>query len=275
MQPGPASDAGFPPAQHARSAGPRRWRRTAAVLILVLALAGLGAATRGVLTQVMPRQFSAAQQRQIQAWEIGRRWRTLPETAIFPAALPYQLPSQAFVGGGSGGPGLSLTAGRLGIGPAAGCAQGTDAAAARVLAAYGCTTILRATYADSTGSMLVTVGVAVLPTAAAATAAGNRLSSPQPQDPHGAVSPAPVPGTLAASFSSSQRQLAWATHAGSYVILTAAGYADGRPPEHAALPHDSYLFAEMSNLEQGLGDAVAGVLGKVPPVPTCPGAPGC
>ena len=41
--------------------------------------------------------------------------------------------------------------------------------AARVLAAYGCTTILRATYADATGSMLVTVGVAVLPSSAAAT----------------------------------------------------------------------------------------------------------
>jgi hypothetical protein len=275
MQPGPASDAGIPPAQHARPAGRRRWRRSVAVLILVLALAGLGVATRGALTQVMPRQFTAAQQRQIQAWEIGRRWRTLPETAIFPAALSYQLPAQTLnpsqTPGGAAG--LALTARRLGIGPAASCAQGTDAAADRILAAYGCTTILRATYADSTGSMLVTVGVAVLPSRAAATAAGNRLASPQAQDPHGAVSPAAVPGTLAAGFSGSQRQAAWATHAGSYVIMTAAGYADGRPPERVAA--DPYLFAEMSNLEQGLGDAVSGVLGKVPPVPTCPGAPGC
>ncbi len=147
MQPGPAGDAGSPPARPGRSSRPRRWRRPAAVLVLVLAVCGLGAATRGVLTQVMPRRFTAAQQRQIQAWEIGRRWRTLPESAIFPAAVPYQLPAEAL----NGGPSLSLTARRLGIAAAAGCAQGADAAAARVLAAYGCTTILRATYADATG----------------------------------------------------------------------------------------------------------------------------
>jgi hypothetical protein len=270
MQPGPAGDAS---AQPGRPSRPRRWRRPAAVLVLVLAVCGLGAATRGVLTQVMPRRFTAAQQRQIQAWEIGRRWRTLPETAIFPAALSYQLPSQAFAGGGGNDSGLSLTARRLGVGPATSCAQGTDAAAARVLAAYGCTTILRATYADATGSMLVTVGVAVLPSSAAATEAGNRLYSPEPQDPHGAVSPAPVAGTLAAGFAGGQRQLAWDTHAGSYVILAAAGYSDGQPAEHIA--GDPYLLTEMSNLAQGLGDAVSGVLGKVPPVPTCPGAPGC
>jgi hypothetical protein len=266
MQPGPAGDAS---AQPGRPSRPRRWRRPAAVLVLVLAVCGLGAATRGVLTQVMPRRFTAAQQRQIQAWEIGRRWRTLPESAIFPAAVSYQLPAEAL----NGGPSLNLTARRLGIAAAAGCAEGTDAAAARVLAAYGCTTILRATYADATGSMLVTVGVAVLPSSAAATEAGNRLYSPEPQDPHGAVSPAPVAGTLAAGFAGGQRQLAWDTHAGSYVILAAAGYSDGQPAEHIA--GDPYLLTEMSNLAQGLGDAVSGVLGKVPPVPTCPGAPGC
>jgi hypothetical protein len=269
MQPGPASDAGFLPAQqHGRSPRRRRWRRLAAALVLVLALCGLGAATRGLLTQVMPRRFTAAQQRRIQAWEIGRRWHTLPETAIFPAAVSYLLPAQALDSSA-----LTLTARRLGIDSPAACARGTDAAAAAILRAYGCTTILRATYADSSGTMLVTIGVAVLPSSAAAAAAGRRLYSPEPQDPRGAVSPAPVPGTLADSFASGQRQLASVTHAGSYVILAAAGYSDGRPPEHIAT--DSYLFAEMSNLARGLSDTVSGVLGKVPPVPTCPGAPGC
>jgi hypothetical protein len=87
------------------------------------------------------------------------------------------------------------------------------------------------------------------------------------------VAPVPVAGTLAAGFSAAQRQLSWATHAGSYVIMATAGYADGRPPEHVTA--DLYLFAEMDNLAQGLGDTVSGVLGKAPPVPTCPGAPGC
>jgi len=82
-----------------------------------------------------------------------------------------------------------------------------------------------------------------------------------------------VPGTLAAGFASGQRQLAWETHAGSYVILATAGYADGRPTEH--LTGDGYLLTEMSSLAQGLGDEVSEVLGKAAPVPACPGAPGC
>jgi hypothetical protein len=269
MQPGPAGDAGFPPAQHSAARGPRAWRRTAAGTVLVLALCGLGAATRGALTQVMPRRFSIAQQRQIQSWEIARRWRKLPETAIFPGYVSYQLPSQAF----EGGDGLALSAQRLGIGPPAGCTGGTDPAAAKVLDQYGCTAILRATYVDSTGSMLVTVGVAVLPSIPAATAAGNRLAPSKPQVTTSSVTPVPVAGTLAARFGSAQRQLSWATHAGSYVIMATAGYVDGRPPAHVTA--DSYLFAEMINLTQGLGDTVSGVLGKAPPVPTCPGAPGC
>jgi hypothetical protein len=87
------------------------------------------------------------------------------------------------------------------------------------------------------------------------------------------VAPVAVAGTLAAGFSAAQRQLSWATHAGSYVIMATAGYADGRPAAHVAT--DPYLSAEMLNLAQGLGDTVSGVLGKAPPVPTCPGAPGC
>jgi hypothetical protein len=268
MQPGPASDTGFPPAHHARPDGRRSWRRPAVAVVLVAALCGLGVATRGALTQIMPRRFTVAQQRSIQSWEISRRWRTLPKTTIFPGSVPYQLPAQAL-----GGKALALTAQRLGIGPPAACAQGTNPVAARILAAYGCTTVLRATYADSTGSMLVTVGVAVLPSSSAATAAGNRLADGEPQAADGSVAPAPVAGTLAAGFGGSQRQLSWATHAGSYVIMATAGYADGRPQEHVAA--DSYLFAEMSNLELGLGDTVSGVLGKVPATPSCPGAPGC
>jgi hypothetical protein len=267
MQPGPAGDEEFSHARRGRR--PRRWGRPAVATVLVLALCGLGIATRGALTQVMPRRFTVAQQRAIQSWEISRRWRTFPETTIFPGSVPYQLPATAL----DGGSGLTLVARRLGIGPAVGCTQGANPAAAVILVAYGCARVLRATYVDSTGSMLVTVGVAVLPSNAAATAAGNRLADGEPQVAIGAVAPVPVPGTLAAGFSASQRQLSWATHAGSYVIMATAGFADGRPQEHVAL--DAYLSAEMSDLELGLGDTVFGVLGKVPATPSCPGAPGC
>lgn len=268
MQPGPASEqeeqAGHR-GHRARDAARRRRSRTVAVAVAAAALCGLAVAARGALTQVMPRHFTAAQQRQIQAWEVGQRWRTLPAGAIFPAAASYQLPGAAL----DSRSGLTLTARRLGLGPAASCAAGAAPVAQRILAAGQCTALLRATYADDTGSMLVTVGVAVLPSAAAASAAAARLASA----PGAGVVPAPVPGTIAAGYTAAQQQLTWDTRAGSYVIMVTAGYADGRPRVRVAT--DPYLFAEMSGLEQGVGAAVSGVLGKPPPLPSCPGAPGC
>ena len=237
--------------------------------MLVAALCGLGVAARGALDQVMPRQFTAAQQRQIQAWEVAGRWRRLPETTIFPGTAGYQVPSAAIYGS----PGLALTARRLGIGAASGCAQAADPAAARVLDSYGCTALLRATYADATQTMLVTVGVAVLPTPAAAAAAQARLAAMLQQGAPGVIEPAPVPATLASGFDNAQRQLSWTTLAGPYVIMATAGYADGRP--RVRLASDSSAFAEMSSLAQGLAGDVTHVLGQAAPVPSCPGAPGC
>lgn len=268
MQPGPASERGEQPGHRghrARGAARRRRSRTVAVTAAVLALCGLAAAARGALTQMMPRHFTAAQQRQIQAWDVGQRWRTLPASTIFPGTVSYQLSGDAL----DSGSGLTLTARRLGIGPAASCAAGAGPVADRILAGQHCATLLRATYADDTGSMLVTVGVAVLPSAAAASAAAAQLASAL----GAGVVPAPVPGTIAAGYTAAQQQLTWDTRAGSYVIMATAGYADGRPHVHVAA--DPYLFAEMSGLEQGVGAAVAGVLAKPPPLPSCPGAPGC
>jgi hypothetical protein len=51
------------------------------------------------------------------------------------------------------------------------------------------------------------------------------------------------------------------------------GYADGRPGLRPA--HDSYTKTEMHSLETGVGHWVATRLGAPPPVPHCPGSPGC
>jgi hypothetical protein len=236
---------------------------------LVLGLGGLAVAAAGVAAQMLPRQFSAAQQRQIAAWEIAKRWRALPAGTIFPATVTYRLPGYAM----DGNQPLSLRAHRLGVAAADRCASGAGPVAARILHRYGCIAILRATYADSTGSLVATVGVAVLPGNAAAVTAQAKLTAAGPSDLPGSVRPAPVAGTLAARFTSAQRQLSWNTHAGPYVILTTVGYADGRPRVRVAA--DAYLSAEMTSLNQGLARASADVLGKAPPAPTCPGAPGC
>ena len=68
---------------------------------------------------------------------------------------------------------------RVGIAPQSGCGTGvTTAAAAAVLRHDGCEAVLRATYADSTRSYVMTVGVAVLPSDAAAAKASQSLSRP-------------------------------------------------------------------------------------------------
>lgn len=266
MQPGSADDDGFQPAA---VAPPRNWRRVALVIALALGLCGLAVAAAGAANQMLPRRFSVAQQRRIEAWEIAKRWRTLPEGTIFPSTVTYQLPGYAL----NGTQNLMLRARRLGVNEAVRCRQGAGPAAARILRRYGCTAVLRATYADSTGSMVATVGVAVLPDAAAAAGAEKKLRQAGSRDEPGTVRAAPISGTLASRFDDAQRQLSWNTHAGPYVVLTTVGYADGRPRVHVAA--DSYLSAEMMNLDEGLGNAVSDVLGKAPATPACPGAPGC
>lgn len=271
MQPGPDSSDGSRPALPPKRAAapPPGSRRVVPLAGLILALCGLAVSVFGVVTQIRPRHFSLAQQHQIESWELARRWRALPEGRIFPAGIGYTLPGAAF----PPARGLPLTARRLGVARQAGCAHGAGRAAVQILDRYGCTELLRATYVDSTGSMIVTVGVAVLRDGRAAAAAEQQLISDRHGGQPASVRPAPVSGTLAAHFSSAQRQLSWDAHAGPYVILATAGYADGRPRVHVAA--DSYLRYEMSSLDHGLGKAVENVLGQEPPVPTCPGAPGC
>jgi hypothetical protein len=236
---------------------------------LVLGLGGLAVAVTGITFQMLPRRFTATQQREIVAWEIAKRWRALPAATIFPATVSYHLPGYALDGSQT----LSLRARRLGVAAAGPCASGAGPAAALILRRSGCIALLRATYADSTGSLVATVGVAVLPGDSAAVAVQAKLAAAGPRDLPGSVRPAPVTGTLAARFDLAQRQLSWNTHVGPYVILTTLGYADGRPRVRVAA--DYYLSEEMTSLDQGLGRAVAGVLGRTPPAPTCPGAPGC
>ena len=60
---------------------------------LVLGLIGLVISLIGVAAELMPRTFTAGQQRQITDWEYGRSWRALPAGQIFPASVSYQAPA--------------------------------------------------------------------------------------------------------------------------------------------------------------------------------------
>jgi len=257
--------------RHAGAAHPRRRRGFGATAALVAAIfggIGLVVSLTGLTIQLLPRHFSAAQQRQILAWEVSKRWRTLPAGEIFPATVRYQLSASAL----NDLTNVNLQAARVGIAPQVPCGAGTDQAAARVLDGHGCQALLRASYTDESATYVVTVGVAVLGTAAQATAAAAALdqgtASLQP-----GVDAAAFAGTPAGSFGNGQRQRTKSEAAGPYVVMYAAGYADGRP--QVPIGNDTYAQGEMAAAAQGVAQTVASTLGSSPPAPHCPGTPGC
>jgi hypothetical protein len=259
--------AALPAAQAVSRAGHGRWRFGLTVAALALGLAGLAASAAGIAVQVLPRRFSAAEQQQIMAWQSARRWRASPAGRIFPPTVGYQLPSYALSGTGE----LPLIARRVGIAQQASCAAAADATAAAVLDQHGCAKMLRATYVDATGSLVVTVGVAVMRGTAAADASIRALLSPPGL--RSGVRPLGFRDTLAGGFGAAQRQLSSAIDRGPYLVLSTAGYSDGRP--RVALSSDAYEEDEMASLADGVANAIGAPLGALPPLPRCPGAPGC
>jgi hypothetical protein len=258
-----------------RAAGPQSGRGKALALIaLVLGVAGMLLAGSLVYSGLMPRKFTPAQQQQIVAWEVAARWRELPAGVIFPAAATYP-PPDALIDGGA----LSLEARRLGIARGVPCALAADPGAAKILGAFGCQGLLRSTYVDETGTFLVTVGVAAFPGAAQAARARQALSDPRLTHAghSGVLAPgvraATFAGTSAEAFTDSRRQVTGSVSDGPYIVFYAIGYADGRP--RVPVDVDGYTYAEMTSMGQGLAHAIAGKLTVPPPVPRCPGVPGC
>jgi hypothetical protein len=239
-----------------------------AATALVLGLIGLVISAIGVATELMPRTFTAGQQRQITDWEYAKSWRTLPAGQIFPASVPYQAP--AVLDDSS----LMLTARRIGIARQSSCRAVSDPAAAAILDRHGCSAMLRATYTDGAGSYVVTVGVAVLPSTAQAEAAESELSDASlVEGMSPSVDALAIEGTPAAGFTNQRRQLSGFIRAGTYVALYTVGYADSRPREPVA--GDSYAEAEMTTMASGVAQTVLGKVGPPLPPPHCPGTPGC
>jgi hypothetical protein len=262
-----------------RGAPGGRGRRAAAVIALVLGLAGLAVSAVGVAIQLLPRHFSAEEQSQIKAWEVMRRWQTIPAGQIFPASVPYQLPAPVLQDVSP----LHLQALRISIAPQeADCAKAvTSAAAGTALRKHGCEAVLRATYVDATRSYVMTVGVAVLPNAAAATSADSGLAPPRLTAARGASARRGLlAGVQVLSFRGAtagvydyHRQISKSFTAGPYLIMYAAGYADSRP--RVPVKDDKYSDAEMTSLALGVAQSVAHRLAAAPAPPRCPGTPGC
>ncbi len=238
------------------------------VLVLGIGLCGLAVSAVGVAHQLLPRQFTVSEQRRIMTWEMTRRWRVQTAGEIFPVTVAYAIPAAAVNASQS----LVLDARRLGIGSQAGCAAAVSPSAATVLAASHCDAVLRATYIDSSGSLVVTVGVAVMPDDQTAAKAARALTAPGGGIAL-AVRALPVAGTPASGFHDRQRQLMFAENAGPYVIMSTAGFVDGR--RHVRLATDYYYDQEMTGLADSLAQATGRVIGARPAIPRCPGATGC
>jgi hypothetical protein len=239
------------------------------MILLVVGLVGLLGSLLGVADQMLPRRFTAGQQRQIADWEYGQRWRTLPAGTTFPASVGYA-PQTALDDDVS----LTLTARRVGIARQASCASAVDPTAAKVLSAAGCAAVLRATYVDGTDSYVITVGVAVLPTGARATTAARAIDGAGGASGLGpTVRTVPFSRTPASGFSNTRRQLSGVVAAGTYVVLYTVGYADDRPK--VPVSGDNYADGEMTGVGQGVAHAVLSSLAAAVSPPHCPGTSGC
>jgi hypothetical protein len=262
-----------------RGGSPRRGRRVAAILALILGLVGFAVSMTGVAIQLLPRQFTAGQQRQIEAWEVMRRWQTMPAGQIFPASVSYQLSAGVLQDAAP----LNLDALRVSIAPQqSDCAKAvTSAAAGAVLRRNGCQAVLRATYVDATRSYVMTVGVAVLPTEAAAASVGSGLSQARLAAARDAVGAARLQaGFLVVRFRGAaarlydyNRQISVSFTAGPYVVMYAVGYSDSRP--RVSVGQDNYSYEEMKSMADGVAHSIANTLAASPAPPHCPGAPGC
>jgi hypothetical protein len=273
---GPGSDSRYsPPGDTAAAVRPggqwrRRGRLTAFGALLAAGLVGLAFSAVGIAHQLLPRHFSAAQQRAIASWEVERRWRAATAGTIFPASVPYYLPASLL----NANSGATLHARLLGISSGTRCAEAVSKTAIRLLLqTHGCSAALRATYVDASGSLVATVAVTVLPSTTAASAVVNDLSQDGRASSPALVRTLAIPRTPAAGFGAAQRQLSYITGAESYVIMATAGFADGRGRVRVAA--DDYLDGEMSSLAIGLVDRAKSVLGGPPATPACPGTPGC
>ena len=262
-----------------RGASSGRGRRVAAAIALILGVAGFAVSLTGVAVQLLPRHFTVEQQRQIQAWEVMRRWQLLPAGQIFPASVSYQLSAKTLQDQEP----LQLNAFRVSVAPQeSDCAKAvTSAAAGAVLRKNGCQAVLRATYVDATRSFVMTVGVAVLPDSAAAASVHTKLATLRLAAARQANGASLLPaGVLVLRYGGAggrtydyNRQISASFTAGPYVVMYAAGYSDGRP--RVPVSRDEYSEGEMTNMAAGVAHKVAHTLAATPPPPRCPGAPGC
>jgi hypothetical protein len=217
----------------------RRHKRVTAIVTL----AGLCCAVVAVLASraavaEYTRRPTTAQRAAAAAAAVARRWRSWPASRIFPATLSYT---------------TSLlnaeTAHRIGISPDNRCTAALDARLASRARRDGCQAGIRASYVDQLQGVLFTTGVLAFPSPGQARKFADGLSAGRP--PARALRALALPGTASALFSNAARQAATVRQHGPYVLLTVAGYTDGRPAA-ATGEYDKPVFTAAGQLAKDI-----------------------
>src|SRR5208283_3211033 len=221
----------------------RHWAVTLAVGIaaIILLAAAVGAADRAHAE--LTRKPTAAELSVAAAFGEASRWQRWLAGQIFPAGLPYTTNLLN-----------DETARRAGIAPGYGCAAAVDAALAALTRRYGCRAALRASYLDQPGGVVYTLGVLAFPDPRAAAGFFSHYSAGR--SPVRGLHALALPGTPAAAFADAARQAASASLYGPYVVLTVAGYADGRPAAATGERRPS-AFAPATQLATEIGTPLA------------------
>jgi hypothetical protein len=212
-----------------------------ALLAVACLVAGAGAAAHAHAE--MTRKPTAAELSAASAAGLDSRWQRWPAGRIFPARLGYttDLLTQE-------------TAQRLGIAAGDACAPALDSAVAVLARRSGCRAALRASYLDQLGGVVYTLAVLAFPDSRAAARFLSRY--PAGRYPVTGLRALGLPGTPAAAFSDAARQATSGSLAGPYVVLTVAGYADGRPAGTAREPRAS-VFSPAAQLGAAIGAPLA------------------
>jgi hypothetical protein len=218
------TDGGFPdaaglPPRPRRSPG----RVVAAVLVplLALAAAGVGFALSGGAPAY---DAGAGPGSGAASSDVAARaaWRSASAEQILPAKLDRE-GSEAYY--------------RLAVDPNESCSR-LPSAFIKAIGAAGCTHVVRATYVDSTESVVATVGLVAIGGTSAQRASLFQSWTADSYARQYSMMPStyPVRVSLAASFGDAQR-IAWKSsiaNDGSYIAFAVAGFADGRTGPSAA-----------------------------------------
>lgn len=211
------------------------------VVLFAVALIAIAGGGFGLSMAMTPAATAAAASPAAQQ-DATTRWYDLTAGQLFPRTLIY--PSSEVK--------AAWPAQLVGIAPKASCATAVDPQIGPSLARSGCRALLRATYADASGTLLATVGVAVMPSAAVAEQTFQVVHDGQ----QAGVRTVSFPGTISSQFTDGQRMQIQTEYQGPYIFFVAVGFADGR------ITHDTDDDSAVQDMTYGLLDALTGIFNQ-------------